>query len=368
LIIHAVLAADQNYGRLAIAGSISAVLSAASVLISSTTIHSAIGFLIGTSVGYGLTLLVHIILLWMQLRWLLKPPKLYSIQVKKIIDFAKWQGAAHLAGAVGNQMDRYALGIMASLQFVGQYNIAMRLQEVVHMGVLKISEVLFPHFSVTANDPLHRQAIFFLRTNWINNLVSVIAIAPLIPLAETVVTIWVSSSTAEIAAPILRTLAIAGVFGAGSSLYSYHAMAQGLSSRLAMINTLHALLLVIFTIILITIKGPLAAGEGYLFANIVRLFIVIKFIKSDFNPLMSGSTILIYSLTPLIGGLGMAGFLFKVQSHWGDTWLSLMFNYIFISFTIVISIFMFTFIFKEGRQQLIDLFNWVSKRLLYKRK
>lgn len=366
LIIHAALAATQNFGRLAIAGSISAVLTAAAMIISSRMMPSAIGFLIGTSLGFGITLLVHLLFLQRHLGWLIKLKTWHPDHRKVLLVFAKWQGAAHFAGAIGNQMDRYALGVMAPLKVVGQYNVAMRLQEVVHMGVLKISEVLFPHFSITANDPLDQQAHFFLRATWLNNLVAVIAVAPLIPLAESIVTLWVNAATAEVAAPILRTLAIAGVIGAGSSVYFYHAMAQGKSARLAKINATHAFLLVILTITLIGIVGPLAAGAGYLFANIIKLAIVTKFSKSDFSPALSLSAVSIYSMPPLIGGLAMSFLLFEIQSQWGSTWLALMLSYIFTAVAIAVAALISTAFFKQGRQQLQESYIWISKTLLKK--
>lgn len=365
ILIQATIAATQNFGRLAIAGSISAVLSAAAVVISSNMMPNALGFLIGTSVGYGITLLVHSISLWRNLGWLIEFRKWHPDNLSELMLFAKWQGAAHFAGAIGNQVDRYALGVLAPLQVVGQYNVAMRLQEVVHMGVLKISEVLFPHFSVTADDPLDKQAHFFVRSNWLNNLVAVIALAPLIPLAESIITLWVNASAAEIAAPILRTLAFAGVIGAGSSVYTYQAMAKGKSSRLARINATHASLLVTLTITFIWFVGPLAAGAGCLFANIFRLIIVTRFSKSDFSPVLSMSAILVYAMPPLLGGLALAWLLLEIQPHWGSTWPELMINYVLIAATIAAAALMSTALFKQGREQLQESYVWISKTLLH---
>ena len=166
LIVQATIAATQNFGRLAIVSSISAVFNATAVVISSSLIPNTLGFLIGTSLGYGITLLAHSILLWRHFGWLIEFRKWHPENLKDLMLFAKWQGAAHFAGAVGNQVDRYALGVMAPIQVVGQYNIAMRLQEVVHMGVLKLSEVLFPHLSITASDPLDQRSRFFVHSLW----------------------------------------------------------------------------------------------------------------------------------------------------------------------------------------------------------
>lgn len=121
-------------------------------------------------------------------------PKMFPLrrfgrrELRSIAEFGKWQGGAHFVGAVGNQVDRYVLGVFAPLSVVGQYNVAMRLQEVVHMGLLKATEVLFPHFTVTASDPVERRASFFIQASWILNVLGVAALAPLIPLAGDLLT------------------------------------------------------------------------------------------------------------------------------------------------------------------------------------
>lgn len=364
MLVQATIAATQDFGRLAIVGSISAVLSAASVVISSSLMPSALGFLLGTSIGCAITLLLHIICIWRYLGCFINIRECRRDNVKDLIRFVKWQGAAHFVGAIGNQVDRYALGVLAPLQVVGQYNVAMRLQEVVHMGVLKLSEVLFPHFSVTVSDPLEQQAHFFVRSNWLNNLVAVIALAPLIPLAESLVTLWVSATAAEIAAPILRTLAVAGVIGAGSSVYTYQAMAKGRSSRLAGINAIHASLLVALTITSIWFVGPLAAGAGYLFANIFRLFVVTRFSKSDFAPALSSSIIMIYAMPPLLGGLAFAWVLLEIHPHWGSNWLELIMNYGLTAMAVGAAALMSTALFKRGREQIQESYFWIRKMLI----
>jgi hypothetical protein len=111
----------------------------------------------------------------------------------------------------------------------------------------------------------------------------------------------------------------------------------------------------------------LAAGAGYLFANMIRLAIITKFSKSDFHPSLSVSAVLIYSLPPLIGGLAMAGLLSIAQPQWSINWLSLMLLYIFTAATIAVAALMSTALFRQGRQQLQESFIWASKTLLNKR-
>jgi O-antigen/teichoic acid export membrane protein len=238
---------------------------------------------------------------------------------------------------------------MTPLAVVGQYNVAMRLQEVVHMGVLKMSEVLFPHFSVTASDPLEKRASFFVRASWVLNVISVAALAPLIPTATSLITLWVDPATAVIGAPILRTLASAGVIGSGVNVYIYFAMASGQTPRIALITFTHSLMLITFTVLLILQFGALAAGAGYVVANLVRLMIVTRFSSDYFSPALPPATVLKYTLPPLVGGLLCAWLPVGAQLPPATGWLTLALAYVLAAATICVAALLATALTRAGR-------------------
>lgn len=331
LVCQGCVAASQRYGVLALANALVAILSAGLVVLACSRWPSALGFLLGTSAGFLLALAV-----WF---WLLRRhvPGIFPVvppqraHVQHMLRFGQVQGAAHFLGAIGNQIDRYVLGAVAPFAVVGQFNVAMRLQEVVHMGLLKATEVLLPHFAVTASDAPDRRADFFLRANWIFNVLGACALVPLIPLADSLITLWVGGAASELGAPMLRTLALAGIAGCGINLYYYFALGTGQQVRLAGLTSVHAIMTVVFTVVAIAAFGPAAAGVGYLIANVIRLVIGMWLTRLHFGGLLSLGALLGSTAAPL--GLATAIGLAVFASGWvrPESWLGLAVAYVLIA-------------------------------------
>ena len=356
LILQSAVMATQNYGRLAIVSSIGAVAGAIAVVLATRAMPNATGYLLGVSIGFVMTTLVLTWLVCQDMAWLLQFRRWQRADWIALLEFGKWQGAAHFAGGVGNQIDRYVLGVLSPLAVVGQYNVAMRLQEVVHMGVLKMTEVLFPHFSVTATDPLNKRASFFVRASWMLNLVAVACLAPLIPLADPLITLWVGADAAHGGAPMLRTLATAGVIGGGINVYIYFAMASGQSARIAGMNIAHSIVLVASSVLLITLIGPMAAGAGYVLANLLRLAIATRFTSRYFRTVLRTSSLLQCTVPPLAGGMFGAWLLVGAQVVSPPSWPWLAFEYALIAIAVAAMAILCTAVSDAGRRLLRDTY------------
>lgn len=267
----AVIAATQRYRLLALLNIVSALGSTACLLLLTWLQPTALGFLLGTALGFFVTLTLSVA----QTRRC--APKLFPltrpdrVSLGLVLSFGRWQAPAQLAGALAQQTDRYLLGSTTALAIVGQLNVATRLQEVVYMGVLKISEVLFPHFSASAARPPEEQAPVYFASTWLINALAAAALAPLIPLADALVTLWVGRDAAGAAGPILRTLATAGIIGSGMNVFSHFALGHGHTRFIAHMTLAHCVMVLVFSAVLILTLGPLAAGAGFLVANAIRL-------------------------------------------------------------------------------------------------
>ncbi len=270
-VLQATIVSAQRFRALAGVNVVSALLSAACLLSVTWIVPTVLGFACGTTLGLALTLLLTIVQArryagaLFPLAW----PRL--VEVRRILAFCRWQVPAHVSGALALQTDRYLLGATAALPVVGQFNVAMRLQEVVYMGVLKIGEVLFPHFSASAGSPAVQQAKLFLASSWIVNTIAAAALAPLIPLSAALIDAWVGPSALELGAPMLRTLVSAGIVGSGINVFTYFALGHGHTRRLGVMSLVHAATVVLSSAVLILGWGALAAGLGFLVANAVRL-------------------------------------------------------------------------------------------------
>jgi len=320
LLLQSVLASVQSFGRLAVANSVGGLAGACATVAMSSALPDERGLLAGTAIGFAVMAVALATMVHAEVPWILRRAKPDRTISGALLGFARWQALGHLSGAAANQVDRYVLGAVAPLTVVGQYNVAMRLQEVVHMGVLKMAEVLYPHFSAQQGAAASERASFYARASWVVNLLSVAALAPLIPLAEPLVTLWVSAEAAEGGALMLRTLATAGLVGCATNVFSFMAMAGEAARRLATVNVAHGMVLVAASVPLILVFGPVAAGLAYVLANALRLaaaFVIsIQCFGGALRPAMLMASVVPAVGTGLLLGWGLWRFPLVAVSNW----------------------------------------------------
>jgi O-antigen/teichoic acid export membrane protein len=283
-------------------------------------------------------------------------PRLFMLGVlrvdhlKGIFQFGRWQGVAHVSGSVGLQIDRYLLATLAPLAVVGQYNVAMRLQEAVHMGLLKISEVLFPHFSVTASEAIDRRATTYLHASWILNTIAAAALAPLIPLSSSLLTLWVGKEAAEQGAQMLVTLAVAGILGAGFNVFFYFAMGTGQNYRIAKLAILHSLVTVGLSVALLKGFGPSAVGAGFVIASFMRLLVALSMTERYFRVAIRPATYFLSALLPLLTGLVVAWAWITLGPLKASNWLALIGQYFMVSISVTFIAVIASLVSRDGRQ------------------
>lgn len=356
-VLQAAVAATQRYASLASIAVLATIANIVTVVVAVLKFPTVLGYLAGTSLGLMGSMLIWLLLAKRELPWLFALHKPGRHEFNSILNFGKWQGLSHFSGALGMQMDRYVLGIFSPLAVVGQYNVAMRLQEVVHMAVLKAGEVLFPHFSATSADPLQHRADFYIKVSWVLNMVAACALAPLIPLAWDVIALWVDAATADGAAPMLRSLGAAGIVGAGANVYFYHAMGTGQTARLAALNVVHAVVTVALTIVLIRIYGPSAAGLGFLGASLLRVALVQHLSKLSFEGTVSLLRVASGTLPPLFAGLLVGIGFYLAELNVANSWLSLSVHYSLMTVTVALAGLALTSMTAVGRSLVFDSLN-----------
>lgn len=305
-VLQAAIAAAQRYKALASLNAASSLVSAGCLMGASTLWPSAAGLLAGTAAGFGITAVGSLWQVRRQAKLLFPGARPQRVAVQRILHFGQWQAVAQLSGAVALQTDRFVLGATSTMSIVGQLNVATRLQEVVYMGVLKVTEVLFPHFSAAAMRPVGERVPLLLTSSWVTNAVAAVALAPLIPLSTSLVSLWVGPEAIPAGVPILRTLVSAGIIGSGTNALTYFMLGQGYAGLLAKVNLAHCAIVLGASIILLLWLGPLAAGAGFLVANIMRLGYL-----SWRLPRMTGSTMAARSMAkafmpPIAAGLVVA--------------------------------------------------------------
>lgn len=364
LLLQSTLAAAQKYPTIALISVVATVLNTAAIMIGVTWMPNGLGFLLGTATGFVAALVVWGVLVARELPWLMPLSGMNKLAVRGLLAFGKWQSATHLISSISLQMDRYVLGALAPVAVVGQYNAAMRLQEVVYMPVLKIAEVLFPHFSITAADSVERRTAFYLSASWILNTVAACALAPLIPLAHSVLALWLNPAEATGAAPILRTLAAAGVIGSGMNVFGFLLMGTGQPAVLLKLTAVYSSLAIVLTIWLIYAYGPEWVGVGAVIAGVVRLGLMTSLSRRDFGSAATLGAVVTCTLLPLLCGLVVAWVWYRVGAVSPSTWIALASFYVAIAVSVALASMAATCIHVTGRTHVFNTLRMAQNLIL----
>lgn len=331
LVFQGLSAAQQDFQTIARMTLITALAGSCATLGVTWLRPDAIGYLAGVSAGFLLTLTSwswrwgHVI------RWGQVFARRKSDAQDALMRFGKWQGLAQLAGVLGNQIDRYALGAMTSVTLVAQYTIANRLQEAAYIGVIKAGEVLFPKFGSMANQALSARMAYFQTTSWVVGMFSAAMLVPLAMLARNVLTLWVGPQAAVGADAMLFVLVLGGQIGAASNVFTYYAMGIGRNAAVAGLSTGFAVLTIVLTIALIGLAGPQAAGVGLLIASVARVAASIFLTRRLFFPALGWGELFVSTALPAITGVAIAIWGRTLTSADPQTWLEVGLHYPLLS-------------------------------------
>jgi O-antigen/teichoic acid export membrane protein len=254
-----------------------------------------------------------------------------------LLHFGKWQGTAQLAGTIGNQIDRYALASLAPLAVVGHYNVANRLQEAAYIGVVKSAEVLFPRFGSMSSSHVEQRQSFFQVSSWVVGVFSAMVLAPLVPLADATLRLWVGPQAAEGAGLMLRTLVLGGVVGAGSNVFLYYAMGMGRTSVVAILSSVYSVLTVVTTVLLLRLFGPQAAGAGLLLASVVRIALGLHLTRRDFFPGLRWRELFASTALPIVCGCAVAVLLDAADVFKPAGWIALGIDYALVAAAVLLA-------------------------------
>lgn len=306
LVLQGVSAGRQDFRSVARVAAFSGTASVAATLALTAAVPTVDGYLAGVATGFGLTLGCWLFVQRRSLRLRAIGCADLRAESRALLHFGKWQGLAQLAGAFGNQIDRYALGALAPVAVVGQYNVANRLQEAAYIGVVKGGEVLFPHFGSLASRSIEERGRVFQVASFVVGTFSAMLLAPLVPLAASVLALWIGPQIGSDTAFLLRTLVLGGIVGCGSNVFMYYAMGIGRNAPVAWISLIYSVATVLFTVLLIRAYGPLAAGAGLLVASVGRIAASLVVTRRQFFPQLGWGELLVSTVLPLAVGVGLA--------------------------------------------------------------
>lgn len=349
LVLQGVSAAHQDYRTIAKMTLFTALASSGVTLGITWLAPNGLGYLTGISVGFAVGMIAWLYRWWSAISW----KRVFSTKTldgsSALMHFGKWQGIAQLAGLLGNQIDRYALGAMTPVSVVGQYAVANRLQEAAYIGVIKAGEVLFPRFGSMASLSLADRLAFFQLASWVVGTISTAMLVPLAMLSTSVLTLWVGPQTALGADRMLFILVLGGVIGSASNVFTYYAMGVGRNVAVAAISVLFSVLTVILTIVLIASFGSEAAGMGLLLASVARVAASMILTRRLFFPEIQWSALFVSTALPVLVGIGITTGSENLITLRINGWLELALAYATLSAAVFVACLLATALTPVGR-------------------
>ncbi len=366
IVLQSVTAAIQNYSCIARFALITSIATACSSIGFAKLYPDFFGYLLGVSVGFLLTTLFWLRKWWPAISW----RSVFSIQsppeTKALLHFSKWQSIAQFAGLMGNQIDRYVLGIMMPVTIVGQYTVAKRLQEASYSGVIKAGEVLFPRFGSMANHNIVTQCDFFRTASWAVGTFSAATLVPVAVFSTSVLSLWVGPEVGGDASWILFVLILGSIVGSMSNVFVFYAMGMGRNASVASLYLLFAIITILMTIILIYFFGPIAAGMGVLIASIARVTMSMALTKQLFFPSVPWWQLCMSTASPALVGILVACVGHFLPGMQTDSYVQLIVRCAALSFVVIILCFVAISLTSDGRLILIRISKTASAlRLLY---
>jgi O-antigen/teichoic acid export membrane protein len=299
----ALFTARQDYARLASISVATAVVSTSSMLVLIPLWPQASTFLGCQALGLAAGLLVSFVLSRQVVGEWVAAPALHRGPLSSLINLGAWQFAAQGGGLIASQADRYLLGAFLAPQFVGYYTIAQRLEEAIYIGILKISEILFPFFSSLQKESSDRMADLLFRSSWVLNVLAATVLGALIPVAGPLLHVWTGKEVAIETQGLLVVLAVAGMLGCASNVFAYYLLADGRSRSTAFIALITAVVTLATSAVALPHFGWQAAGWSACLGMIAQIVVTMSLLLQSFSLAGMWPRIAHFVLLPLGTGI-----------------------------------------------------------------
>jgi O-antigen/teichoic acid export membrane protein len=300
----ALFTARQDYARLAIINMSGTVISTSSMLLLIPRWPVASTYIGCQMAGFVTLLLLSGLLSRLRLGPWMKGPALHRESLSSLLHTGKWQAAAQGGGFVAGQADRYLLGAFLLPQNVGYYAISQRLEEAIYIGVLKIGEILFPFFSSLQGEGDQRVGDLFFRAAWVLNVLAVSVLGALIPVAGNVLHLWTGAEVAAEGQRVLIVLALAGILGSGTNVFTFYLLANGRTRTNAVISAVTALFTLATSAIVLPYVGWPAAGWSSCAGALAQIVAMTLLLRRSFDLPDMWPRVWHFVLMPI--GLGVA--------------------------------------------------------------
>ena len=242
-------------------------------------------------------------------------PKLFRDAWRASFRFGGWQALAQVGGMAANQIERVIIaGLFSGTKPLGYFNNARSIEERLYFLVFKMSEVLFPLFSQLSEENLAQKADKLMRASWLLTSLAVTVLAPLIPLAKPLLTIYINAEAGEHVATLLRVMALAGILGCASNASYFYLLGHGRTEWTALISIATGVATVVASLVLLPLFGFKAAALPSVLAMLVQqYFLGFRMLPAVFEHQISKWRVFASLYSPLVAALPVATLVWMAQ-------------------------------------------------------
>jgi O-antigen/teichoic acid export membrane protein len=261
------------------------------------------------------------------------------------------------------QIDKYLLGVFLNPAAVGIYNIALTAEQKAYSSVFTMSEVLFPAFSSISNESLELKADALMKASWILTVAAVCVLAPLIPLATDLISVWINADVAGQGAIVLRTLCVGGILGCATSATYFFLLGTGKTRIITVMAVATGVVTVIVSAIVLPRFGLKAAGWSGIAAMIVQMMFIFAILKKIFGSILTWSHITTSLHVPIAAGLSVAFLVSGIGRPPLTTWPSLILAYAIVFVLTLVTTLAVNALMPHGRDRNMFLMSMVRSLL-----
>jgi len=295
-------------------------------------------------------------------------PRLYPAIWKRSFHFGGWQALAQVGALLATQSERFLLGYFLNPAALGLYNVALSLEQKAYFVAFKMSEVLFPLFSALSADTQLQKANQLLRASWLLTTLGVMVLAPLLPLAQPLLAVWINPEVGQRAGVVLQTLAIAGMIGCAVNGSYFFLLGNGRTAWIAALSLLTGTVTITVSLWVLPIYGLKAAAVSTLAAMMAQQAVVgFCLLKKVLGRSVSSRSIFLSLYLPIVVGLTIGlGIQLLLRADWISNWGWLILSYLAIAGMCGLGILLANHFSPNSRQHSEDvrrIVEWVRSQL-----
>jgi O-antigen/teichoic acid export membrane protein len=256
-------------------------------------------------------------------------PHLDPVAFKRSFGYGIWQTVSTFGGTIGDQADKFLLGIYVSTSAVALFNIPDTIYSAGYIVVSKLGEVLFPAVSdLQGKGDNDRLRGMVLESTWLLVVLMSAIMGTVVVFAHDFLRLYMGNDIANQSSQIMQVLALQAFFSAASIGIHQYLRGTAHTPWLALISGVTGALIALVSILLVPRYGLAGAAWSQLVAILLSRPLIASLIwRSYWRDYKPWRVYMSYFYGPGVAGVLGAVLLLLARSRvaWQPGWIGLIF-------------------------------------------